>query len=102
MHEVLYQLFDSISSSLLNKFSSIEILEQNPDILEEYFYFTSRALKFCPSSIIRNNDSSRLIQVVQIGLSGLRIPHKDIQRSILDFFDGMLLIAGLIIKYLFS
>ena len=95
-------MFDSLSSSLVSKFPAMEQLEQAPDVLEEYFYLCSRALKMCPTVLLRGSDCVRIVQVIQMGIQGLKIPHKDAQRAILDFFEVIVSIAGMniIFKYL--
>lgn len=91
---MLQQLFDALSTALFAKFTSVELFEKSPDVCEEYFFLVSRVLKYCPGMLVVEGDQSRLTRIIQAGIAGLAVPHMDAQRGVLDFFEGLVSIAG--------
>lgn len=81
----LHSLVINISQTFFSINTSIQSFEQNPDLVEEYFYFLAKIAQFYPDSLIflaTQSDS-----IFQAGISGLAIRHREAQKGILSFFE---------------
>lgn len=92
LHTMFMELQDAITRALFSKYASLDQLDQSPDVIEEFFFFYSRILKSCPGIFIQV-DTTRMVQVIQAGLTAIKIPHKDVQNGILDFFEHLVKVA---------
>ena len=91
LEPVLLQLFHALSDIFIRQSSSIEQqLENDPEVVEEFFFLSSRILSECPSLLIYGSDPARLVRIIQIGLLALRIPNIRAQKGLLDFFTVLL------------
>ena len=86
--EVLYTMIWSITSTFFTNMQSLEQFEQRPDVVEEYFYLMARTLQYIPLPFLQSPDASRTL--IQAGVTGLQLKHKDAQKGILLFFDSLI------------
>jgi hypothetical protein len=91
---MLYQVVWSISSVFFTKFTSLHNFEQDPDVVEEYFYLMNKSLKYFPRQLMISTESSSAIgtTLLQAGIVGLKLDHKNAQKEILYFFESLILV----------
>jgi hypothetical protein len=88
-HSNLQTLFGLILSVFLSKFTSIDIYVDFPDVVEEFFFCVSRVITSCPAILFGDTKENWLYHIVQSGILGLTISHKDAQKGILKFFHDL-------------
>eukprot|EP00033_Pygsuia_biforma_P003176 GCRY01003485.1.p1 GENE.GCRY01003485.1~~GCRY01003485.1.p1 ORF type:complete len:962 (+),score=292.69 GCRY01003485.1:205-3090(+) len=81
LHEFLTQLCMELTTVSFNLFQTSG-LEENPDIVEDYFYLLSRYTVFCPVPLGNSDLISSLLQCAQAGLS---VQHKKAATGVLSF-----------------
>lgn len=84
-HHILYTLVWSLSSSFFIKFSDMLSFEQQPDIVEEYFYMVSKLLQFCPYQFL--NSQQEATSIINAAIVGLQIHHRQAQKGMLCFLE---------------
>merc|ERR1711871_1104477 len=89
LHDFFANLLQTLTKMIFEKYTSIDMLEQAPDVVEEFFFLVDRALKYCPSTVFIP-DSSMLVEIIRIGLQSLKIPHPDVQNATLEFFETLI------------
>ena len=83
-------MFDALSIPIFSKYASLAGFENEPDVIEEYFFLASKVLKFCPMILFDGSDPSRLVRTIQGAIQVLSIAHKDSQRAALDFLENLI------------
>jgi hypothetical protein len=86
--ELLRKAFISQSTIFFDKFGSLGAFEHHPDVVEEFFYYVSKALTFYPEFMLSQDSDTvqRLRVLLQAGLAGLRIHHREALKGVLNFF----------------
>jgi hypothetical protein len=77
-----------MSSTFFEHFKSLEDFERRPDVAEEYFYLMAKALSHAPAPFLMSSDGSRVL--IDAGVTGLRLQHRDAQKGILMFFEKLI------------
>ena len=83
--EVLYQMIWKVSASFFHIFPTIAHFEQQPDVVEEYFFLMAKALQYCPAPFIKSPQEATT--VLRAGIQGLALKHREAQKGILLFFE---------------
>jgi transportin-3 len=86
--EVLYGMVWSMTSTFFSNMGSLQQFEQRPDVVEEYFYLMAKALQYAPQPFLLSVEGSAAL--IQAGVTGLQLKHKDAQKGILMFFDSLI------------
>ena len=81
----LYQMLWGMSTTFFAHFPSLQHFEQKPDVVEEYFFLVAKALQYCPGPFVQA--PAEAAAVIQAGLSGLALHHREAQKGILLFFE---------------
>jgi hypothetical protein len=79
-------MFWELSQIFFSKCSTLELFEKKPDLVEEYFYLASCALQSFPEPMFLNPTSTT---IVQAGIVGLNLRHREAQKGILSFFESL-------------
>jgi len=86
----LYQMLIVMSREFFQKFGfSLTQFEEQPNVVEEYFFMMAKALRMCPEFLalpevgIGNT-------LVRAGVIGLGLNHREAQKGILYFFEEMI------------
>jgi transportin-3 len=85
--DILYNMLWSVSESFFTVMHDYAQFEKKPDLVEEYFYFVGRVLELHPEPFIYSQYSATIIQA---GITGLQIRHKEAQKGILSFFEKLI------------
>jgi len=88
--QILFDMFNSLSSTVFALFQSLEDFRQRPDVAEEYFYLASRFLDYCPDTLVH---SPLLASVLRCGVVGLALEHREAQRGVLHCFERTVVVA---------
>lgn len=91
-NEILYRMLWSFSASFFAKFQSITDFEQRPDVVEEYFYLLAKTLECCPGPLVA---SPQAVMLVQAGITGLQLKHREAQKGILLFFERLVALPNI-------
>lgn len=83
--DTLYAMIWKISSTFFTALPTLQHFEQKPDVVEEYFFMMAKALQFCPAPFLKFPAEAGM--VVQAGLQGLGLRHREAQKGILLFFE---------------
>ena len=86
--DILYNMVWSITSTFFNNMRSLEQFEQSPDVVEEYFYLLAKSLQYVPLPFLQSIEGSKTL--IQAGVTGLKLKHKDAQKGILLFFERLI------------
>ena len=86
--EMLYNMVWSMTSTFFTNMGSLQQFEQSPDVVEEYFYLLAKALQYVPLPFLQSVDGSRAL--IQAGVTGLQLKHRDAQKGILLFFERLI------------
>jgi hypothetical protein len=86
-------MFDALSIPILSKYASLAGFENEPDVIEEYYYLVSKVLKFCPILFFEGSDSSRLVRTIQGAIQVLSIAHPLPQKAVLDFLENLIAVT---------
>lgn len=89
LKQPIYVMVLSISSSFFSRLSTVELFQQHPDLVEEYFYLMARMVQYFPG-LIYSDPASPLCAVANAGVAGLQLRHKEAQKGILQFFERLL------------
>jgi transportin-3 len=84
----LYEMLWSMSNTFFQRMSSLQQFEQKPDVVEEYFYLMAKALQNCPVPLLQSPQGAGAL--VQAGITGLQLKHKEAQKGILLFFERLI------------
>ena len=87
-------MFDALSISIFSKYTSLAGFENEPDVIEEYFFLVSKILKLCPMILFDGSDSSRLVRTIQGAMQVLSIAHPNSQRAVLDFLENLIAVTA--------
>lgn len=85
----LYNMISMMSNVFFSNFASLEHFELKPDVAEEYFFLMAKLLQYCPSPLIENN-SSNVMGLINAGLTGVCINHRETQKGVLMFFERLI------------
>jgi len=83
----LFIMIESISAEIVARLRTLEEFTEHPDLVEEYFYLMARVLSYCPGPLLR---SELISSVVQFGIVGLQLKHREAQSGILSFFEELI------------
>lgn len=85
---LLRKAFISQSSTFFAKFGAPGAFEHHPDVVEEFFYYASKAITYFPEFILSQEpDTVQLLRVLlQAGLAGLHVHHREALKGVLNFF----------------
>lgn len=75
----------SFSNSFFIKFPSVEFLTQAPDVVEEYFHFMTKVLKYAPDDFV--NSKPEATAIVSAGINALSLQHREAQKGVLLFLE---------------
>jgi transportin-3 len=78
----LHQMFQQIVQIFFTRHSSLQQFEDNPDLVEEFYYLMARVLQVIPILYL---DSSHSSTVVTAAIVGLNLNHREAQKGILLF-----------------
>lgn len=84
---LLYTMLWSLSETFFVVCNSLSTLESKPDLVEEYFFLVAKALQFCPAPFVQAD--AQATTIIQAGLTGLAIKHREAQKGILLFFERL-------------
>jgi hypothetical protein len=86
--ELLRKAFISQCTIFFDKFGSLGAFEHHPDVVEEFFYYVSKGLTYYPEFLLSQESESmqRLRVLLQAGLAGLRVHHREALKGVLNFF----------------
>lgn len=87
---VLFEMLTAISRTVFSLFRTIDDFRERPDVVEEYFYLVSRYLDYCPDELVA---SALLASILQCGLVGLALEHREAQRGVLHCFERTAVVA---------
>ena len=79
-------MFHMMSSSFFERHTSLHEFEQNPDVVEEYFYLMARVLHVIPHVFLVFSEAMHVISAAVIGL---QLKHREAQKGILLFFERL-------------
>jgi len=88
--QILFDMFNSLSSTVFTLFQSLDDFRHRPDVAEEYFYLASRFLDYCPDTLVH---SPLLASVLRCGRVGLALEHREAQRGVLHCFERTVVVA---------
>lgn len=91
----LLAMVTQVSQACLSLLQSPQAFAEHPDLVEEYFYFASRFLDYCPGSLL---GSPLLGHILHSASVGLRVEHREALRGILHFCGEAASAAVLAIK----
>jgi hypothetical protein len=86
--QCLSSVYVYMTKMFFERYRTVEDFGQNPDVVEEYFYLAARVVQFFPE-VLLNGDaeaSQRAQMLVQAGILGLRIQHRETVKGILTMF----------------
>ena len=86
--QTLYDMIWRMSSTFFASCKSLQDFERRPDVVEEYFYLMAKALSCAPAPFLMSTDGARVL--VDAGITGLQLQHRDAQKGILMFFEKLL------------
>lgn len=86
--DYLYAMVWSISSSFFSKFNPLDKFVEEPDMVAEYFYMLSKALRICPSNFVQSQ--SHAMVIIEAGFLGLTLRNRESQKCTLLFFERLL------------
>jgi hypothetical protein len=78
----LHRMFQHIVEIFFTRHSSLEQFENNPDLVEEFYYLMARVLQVMPLLYL---DSSHSSTVISAAIVGLNLNHREAQKGILLF-----------------
>jgi hypothetical protein len=84
---VIFEMFCSLSQIFFATMSSFEHFVDKPDLVEEYFFFATKAIEKLPRPIIH---SSFILSLVDAAIIGLKLEHRQAQKGILCFFEKLI------------
>jgi transportin-3 len=79
-------MFHIMSTSFFTRHSSLAEFDQNPDVVEEYFYLMARVLHVIPHMFLEYEEA---LTVISAGVTGLQLKHREAQKGILLFFERL-------------
>jgi len=82
----LFQLCESFSIETFQQLQTFDQYTAMPDLVEEYFFFIARFLSYCPGPLLA---SPVVDTIVQGGIVGLQLRHREAQSGILTFFEEL-------------
>lgn len=85
--DALCGMFLSMSMIFFGTCMSLNDFEQKPDLVEEYFYLVARVIQIFPIQFISSVDCNT---VIQAGIVGLQLRHREAQKGILLFFERLI------------
>ena len=77
-----------MSTTFFANFKSLQDFERRPDVAEEYFYLIAKAVGYAPAPFLMSTEGSRVL--VDAGIIGLSLQHRDAQKGILMFFEKLI------------
>lgn len=83
--DTLYTMLWKVSHTFFATLPTLQHFEHKPDVVEEYFFLMAKALQYCPAPFL--NFSAEAATVIQAGLQGLSLRHREAQKGILLFFE---------------
>jgi len=91
--EALYQMVWSLSNSFFQLLNSLERFEEQPDLVEEYFFLMAKTLQYCPAPFVAaaGQQSSTVLSAAIVGLA---LKHREAQKGILLFFERFVQLSG--------
>ena len=84
---VLFDMIQNFSGIVFQNLQSIEQFTANPDMVEEYFYLVARFISYCPDPLLQ---SPMLASVLQCGVIGLRLEHREAHQGVLHCFEKVI------------
>lgn len=75
----------SFSNTFFSKFPSIESYTQSPDVVEEYFHFMAKLLKYSPGQFAVSK--AEAMAIILAGVNALSLQHRDAQKGVLLFLE---------------
>ncbi|CAM9327993.1 unnamed protein product, partial [Ectocarpus fasciculatus] len=88
----LSNVYVYMSKMFFDKYRTVEDFSHSPDLCEEYFFLSARVLQFFPEILLGSDAEAnhRLQVVVQAGLSGLKVQHRETVKGILTMFGEII------------
>ena len=89
---LLVTMIQRMTASFFSQFTSLEMFEKKPDIIEEFFYLMAKILTYSPLLFLQSQQDT--MAVYEAGIVGLQVKHRDAHRGILTFFEKFALIVS--------
>lgn len=89
-HEaMLYKMLEQFSTTVFRILSCLDHFVAHPDMVEEYFFLVGRFLEYCPTPLLPPQ-SQLSISIVQCGLVGLKLEHREAHAGILSAIEQLI------------
>lgn len=86
LKQTMSNMFQGMSNTFFTRHRSLAEFENNPDVVEEYFYLMARVLLVLPTLFVNYPEAGH---VIDAGIIGLRLKHREAQKGILLFFERL-------------
>lgn len=86
----LAPLVQSLLVETMRQFQSLNMFEHHPDVVDDSFILAGRCLRYCPKILVM---SELIGPILDWGILGMHVQHKDACLSIQDFFQKLIKLA---------
>lgn len=92
MQTCLSNIYIYLSKIFFEKFRTVDDFSRTPDVCEEYFFLSAKVFQYLPEVLLGadSETNQRLQTVVQAGLSGLKVHHRETVKGILTMFGEII------------
>lgn len=87
---LLFEMLGDFSRAVFRCLQNLDDFTANPDVVEEFFYLTARFVDYCPEPLV---SSPLLSSIVQCGVVGLQLHHREAQRGVLHCLEEVVGLA---------
>ena len=89
--EVIVAMLGQMSHTFFNNFSNLELLNADPETVEEFYFLMAKAVQCCPLVFHKSQQGQNL--VFEAAVAGLQIQHRDAHKGIVVFIQKLLKLA---------
>lgn len=86
LKQTLQEMVEHVIEVFFTHHSSLEMFEEHPDLVEEFYYLMARILQVIPILFL---DSSHAGHVISAAIVGLNLHHREAQKGILLFIQRL-------------
>ena len=87
INNLLLRMLRSMTASFFKELTSLEIFEEKPDLVEEFYFLMAKVTQFAPMVFLQSQQEQTTIYTAAI--VGMQMKHKDAHRGILTFFEKL-------------
>lgn len=91
--QVFAQMLMQFAQIVLGHLGSPAALQDNPDIVEDFFDCATRFVTTCPALLLADPLHDGLSQIFRFAAWSLSVPHREANRSVLIFLEALLSLA---------